>query len=260
MYLLYVDESGDPLNPDDQNFVLGGISVFERQTHWLSQQLDALETTIFGPPPGPDDPPSPFPRPVEFHASSIHARRDPPWDSLSAQDSSRILREMASLVSGSHESCTLFGIVVHKTSFPNEDPVVSAFSELTRRFDLYLVRLHNQGNTQRGLMVFDESRHEQRLQTLLRTYTREGGRFGRLRNFSDVPFFADSGSSRLLQLADFIAWAVYRRYERTVSNYFDQIVGRFDIEGSHMHGLYHKTRDIAGCFCPACFSRRVATA
>lgn len=52
MYLLYVDESGEPLSVNDQHFVLAGIGVFERQTYWLSQQLDALETELFGAPPG----------------------------------------------------------------------------------------------------------------------------------------------------------------------------------------------------------------
>jgi hypothetical protein len=131
---------------------------------------------------------------------------------------------------------------------------------LVRRFDLYLVRRHNQGDTQRGLMVFDESRHETRLQTLLRSYKVEGGPFGRPRNMADVPLFADSRASRLLQLADFIAWATFRRYERGVTNHFDRIVGRFDSENNRLHGLYHKTRRFHDCFCPACFSRRSAGA
>lgn len=255
VYLLYVDESGDPLNPQDENFVLAGIAVFERQTYWLSQQLDALETEIFGPPPAPEEA-TPFPRPVEFHASSIHARKTPPWDSLTSQQATNVLRRISTLVTDSHESCALFGIVIHRPSYPEEDPVVFAFSELTRRFDLFLARLHAKGNTQRGLMVFDKSRHEQRLQTLLRTYTQEGGPFGRLHNFSDVPLFADSTVSRLVQLGDFVAWATFRRYERSVANYFDQIVRRFDYESGRMHGLYHRTGDFQNCFCPACQNRR----
>jgi hypothetical protein len=257
MYLLYVDESGDPLNPEDQNFVLAGISIFERQTYWLSQQMDALETEIFGPTPGPGES-SPFPRPVEFHASLIHSRSSPPWDSRNREQSSEVLKRMATLITDCHETCALFAIVVHRPSYPDEDPVVFAFDELTRRFDLFLARLHSQGKTQHGLMVFDESKHERRLQTLLRAYTQVGGPFGRLHNFSDVPFFADSRASRLIQIADFIAWAVFRRYERSVTNHFDQIVRRFDSEGGRLHGLYHRTREFSHCFCPACLSRRAS--
>jgi hypothetical protein len=259
VYILYVDESGDPANPDEQTFVLGGIAVFERQTHWLSQQMDALEVEVFGPPPGPGEV-SPIARPVEFHASSIYSRRDPPWDALGSPQSAAVLRKLADLVADCHETCALFAVVVHRPSYPDEDPIVFAFNELVRRFDLYLVRRHNQGDTQRGLMVFDESRHETRLQTLLRSYTVDGGPFGRLRNMADVPFFADSRSSRLLQLADFIAWATFRRYERGVATHFDRIVGRFDAENHRLHGLYHKTRQFHECFCPGCFSRRAAGA
>jgi len=255
MYILYGDESGDPQNPGDENFVLAGISVFERQTYWLSQQVDALEVETFGAPPGQDEP-SPFPRPVEFHASSIHSRKDVPWDSLTQQQSGSLLRRMAKLIAESHESCALFAIVIHRPSYPEEDPVVFAFSELTRRFDRFLFRLRAQGERQQGLMVFDESRHEQRLQTLLRSYAIDGGPFGRVANFADVPLFADSRASRLLQLADFVAWATFRRYERGVTNHFDQIVSRFDSVENRLHGIHHRTRNFPECFCPACFSRR----
>jgi len=62
----YVDESGNPADAREQNFALGGLAVFERQTYWIAQQLDALEMELFG----PLDPmaPAAFPRPVEFHA------------------------------------------------------------------------------------------------------------------------------------------------------------------------------------------------
>ena len=255
MYLLYADESGDEKNTSEEHFVLAGISIFERQVHWLSQQLDALETTIFGPPPAANEPTA-FLRPIEFHAAAIQARKKAPWDSLSPADTQRILDEIAALISGCHDTCTLFAIVVHKASFPNEDPVEIAFGELARRFDLYLRRLHAQGETQRGLMVFDKSRHESRLQTLLRAYTKTGGRFGRVVNFSDVPFFADSRASRMLQIADFIAWATFRRYERKLTKHFDPIISRFDHDNGRIHGLNHKTEAIATCYCPACMSRR----
>lgn len=258
MFILYVDESGDPLNANEENFVLAGIAVFERQTFWLSQQVDALEVEVFGAPPAPGEV-SAVARPVEFHASNIHSRRTPPWDALTADQSGNVLRRLARLIADSHDTCALFGVIIHRPSYPDEDPVVFAFNELTRRFDLFLARLRSQGDTERGLLVFDESRHESRLQTLLRSYTTgEGGPYGRLHNFADVPFFADSRASRLLQLADFIAWATFRRYERGVTNHFDTIVGRFDSENNRMHGLYHRTRAFVDCFCPACFSRRAA--
>lgn len=254
MYILYTDESGDPTGATDENFILAGIAAFERQTFWLSQKVDSLETEIFG----PYDPTKPqaIPRPVEFHASAINARKSPPWDQMNAKQARSILSSMAGIVSDSHDSCALFAIVVHRPSFNSDDPVLLAFNELTSRFDLFLTRQHNRGDTQRGLMVFDESRHEQRLQQVLRSYATEGGPFGRVRNFCDVPFFADSRASRMLQLADFIAWATFRRYETGNTLYFDQIANRFDSESNRIHGLHHRTSIFQSCSCLACFSRR----
>jgi hypothetical protein len=257
MYLLYVDESGDPQNRDEKHFVLGGLGVFERQTHWLSQNLDSLEVELFGDPESTSD--ADFERPVEFHASTILARRRPPWDTFEPEQASQVIQRLCDIVAEAHPSTRLFSVVHDRTSFPEEDPVVFGFSELTNRFDLFLKRLHAEGDTQRGLMIFDESRHEKRLQTLLRTYSKDGGPFGRVVNFSDVPLFADSKASRILQLADFIAWAVFRRYERGDTRFFDRLVQRFDCEGPRIHGLFHRTREHYGCFCAACLSRRVSS-
>jgi hypothetical protein len=39
MYLLYLDHAGAVEDPAQKHFVLAGISVFERQTYWLSQEF-----------------------------------------------------------------------------------------------------------------------------------------------------------------------------------------------------------------------------
>ena len=40
MHLLYVDESGSVPDPAQQYFVLAGVAVFERKTHWIEQKLN----------------------------------------------------------------------------------------------------------------------------------------------------------------------------------------------------------------------------
>lgn len=62
MYILYLDESGNPEDPADRFFVLGGAAIFERQTYYVSQALDRIQTQHF-----PGQPP------VEFHASKIRS-------------------------------------------------------------------------------------------------------------------------------------------------------------------------------------------
>jgi hypothetical protein len=58
MYIFYLDDSGSAPNTNEENLVLGGISVYERHTFWFTQQLDNLAAKI-----DKDDPQS-----VEFHA------------------------------------------------------------------------------------------------------------------------------------------------------------------------------------------------
>jgi hypothetical protein len=45
MYILYLDESGNPDDPSDRHFVLGGAAVFERAAHFLTRALDEVQAT-----------------------------------------------------------------------------------------------------------------------------------------------------------------------------------------------------------------------
>ncbi|NPV86001.1 MAG: DUF3800 domain-containing protein [Anaerolineae bacterium] len=42
MYLLYLDDSGSPGNPNEDYFVLGGICISEASVRWLSHRLDQI--------------------------------------------------------------------------------------------------------------------------------------------------------------------------------------------------------------------------
>jgi hypothetical protein len=93
------------------------------------------------------------------------------------------------------------------------------------------------------------------LQALARHLRVNGGRWGRLRNLAEVPFFVDSRASRLVQLADLVAYATWRKYEFSDGRFFDPLIPKFDSEGGVLYGLVHR-RGSAACFCPACHSRR----
>ena len=134
--------------------------------------------------------------------------------------------------------------------------VAEAFEEICNRFNLFLARLWNRkGEKHRGLVVMDKSHYEETLQGLARRFRDQGTRWGNLRNLAEVPLFVDSAASRLIQIADLLAWAVWRRYEFADTRYFDRIVRRFDTEGGVMHGLVHFKPPAEQCMCPACLSR-----
>ena len=244
MWLLYLDESGNPDGDQDKYFVLAGLAVFERQAYWINEAVDKLAVNHFGS------------AEVEFHAQPIAAHREEPWRSLPTEQRNQIIDELAHIISES--KAVLFAVALERAI--TSEPVSRAFEEICRRFDLYLKRLHFQNDTQRGLMVLDKTRYEARLQTLLSQYrSGDGTRFGRVQNFADVPLFADSRATRLLQLADLVAYSVFRRYERGDTRLIDKIVSKFDSENEVMHGLVHLALNQATCTCPACLTRRLAS-
>jgi hypothetical protein len=147
--------------------------------------------------------------------------------------------EALEVVAQSHPSNRVFGVAVRKATLSPKDPVEYAFEQLCSRFDMYLMRLHRSGDTQRGIIIFDKSAHETLIQRLAQDFRQIGHNWGKVRNLAEVPVFLDSRASRLLQLADLIAYAIYRKFEANDSRFFDIIHHRFDFEGGVIHGLYH---------------------
>ena len=152
-------------------------------------------------------------------------------------------------------------MAVHKQQRSPDDPVEYAFEEICNRFDLLLRRKYNRegrnaDSAQRGLVIMDESKnYESVLQNLARKFRVQGARWGKLRNLAEVPLFVDSQASRIVQIADLVTWAVWRRYEHRDTRYFDKIVSMFDSEGGTLHGLVHYRPAGENCLCPACQSR-----
>lgn len=165
------------------------------------------------------------------------------------------LERALGIVSASREP-RLFGAVIHKAAISPDDPMEFAFEQVCNRFDRYLGRLHRQNDTQRGLIVLDESSHETSLQRLAREFRIEGHRWGRLRNLSEVPLFVDSRATRMIQLADLVAYSLRQYYERGNAHLFDLIAGKFDAEDGVLHGLVHFIPTGEACNCYSCRRRR----
>ena len=151
----------------------------------------------------------------------------------------------------------LFACAIHKKSFPGADPVALAFEDLCQRFDYFLSRRRQQGDQQRGMIILDKTTRETSLQQLSREFRKVGTRWGSLRNIADTPFFVDSRASRLVQLADHVAYSVFRRYNSGDAQYIDIIASRFDEADGVYHGLSHKHADRLTCTCHGCLSRRL---
>ena len=135
MYLLYVDESGDPNNKNDNHFVLGGVAIFERQIYHLNEALNELQQQFF----------PTTTETIEFHASDIYRRNKEPWHSLPRARCQEILNSVYRVIYESHlAGVVLFSVVIDRNFQSTGDLVGRAFEELCNRFDLYLTRLHQE--------------------------------------------------------------------------------------------------------------------
>ena len=154
------------------------------------------------------------------------------------QDREQAIEDALKVFTASPPNNRIFASVVKKTSVSPQDPVMVTFEQVASRFDKYLMRLHQANDTQRGLIVFDKSTYETTIQSLATDFRTIGHTWGVLRNLAEVPLFLDSKASRLIQLADLIAYALFRHYEKGDSRFYTLIKTRFDSEGGITHGLH----------------------
>jgi hypothetical protein len=246
MYLLYLDESGQQ---HGRYFVLAGAAVFERQPFWIAEKLTGLQTKYF-----PD-----VEAPIEFHASAVRSMQGQPWNKLSREQSRELLDTVYGVIAAA--DLTLFGVAVERDwlrSRGEEDEYAFAFESITQRFDEFLKRkFREDSNRQRGIIIVAQSEFQRRIETLAQRIIKDGGtRWGELRNLAEIPLFTSAANSRMLQVADFCANAVYGRYESGYARQFDRIAPKFDQAEGQYCGLSHFSREYETCTCPACLSRR----
>ena len=255
MFILYIDDSGSVRNPGDQHFVLAGFAVFERQIYHLINDIEKVVDSFNL---GASDQ-------IELHGSPMYTGKTMPWRGIASRDTrSKMIGEALDVLCRASKSVKAFGVVVEKKAITSANPVEYAFEEICNRFDLFLSRLYQSRggrdeDKQKGLIVMDQSHYEQPLQALARDFRVKGTRWGHMRNIAEVPLFVDSRASRLIQLADLIAFSMWRKYEYQDGRFFDPIISRFDADGGVIHGLVHYRSTNRGCYCPACMSRSLNT-
>lgn len=226
MFLLYADESGTPGGADQEHFILAGVTVFERKAHWLSIELDKLAARF-----DRQDPNS-----VELHGAPMLAGRKF-WRKFPKDDRLNAIKDALRLIDGKHYK--IIASVVRKKAISPEDPVHFTFQQLITRFDHFLAREHFQfNNTQRGIVIFDKSSKEAPIQALATEFKVDGHKWGNLRNMAEVPVFVDSEATRLIQLADLVAYALFRKFEKNDTQFSDIIEKKFDYFGGVQHGLH----------------------
>jgi hypothetical protein len=248
MILLYLDDAGSAKNLDEQYLVLGGVCVSEHQVNDLTHDMERLATKYDA-----ADPDS-----VEFHASAIYTGKLKPWDSLKRpEDRREVLKEVLGIFRTAAVPACALGCAVHKASFASQDPMELAFTELCGWFDRFLKARHQStGVDEKGIIFLDESTYETTLRRIARDFRRSGLTTDNGRYIVDGPHFIKSHTTRCVQIADHVAYAVFRYFHALDSNYLDVVLNRFQSDGRVMEGLRHLLANKDACTCPGCLTVR----
>lgn len=238
-----MDESGT--HGESRRVVVAGLAVPESQIRSLAAALDEVQADCF---PGYDGT-------IELHASELAAFHNknvhPAIRSLPNHERIAVITKATEAITGFQVS--LFAAVIDKSHEPDR-PYETGFEQVVSRFDQMLARVRHR-ESESGIVIIAESRHRSLVEADARRIWSEGHAWGQLRNMAMFPLFAWARDSRLLQCADFISNAVFRRYEYGDSRLFDVLARHFDAEDERLHGLVHLTPD-RSCMCLACFNRR----
>lgn len=225
MYMLYIDDSGSLTNPNDKCCVLAGFVVREDQNYWIQKNIDDLVTTHMG----RSD--------LELHGSPLRSgngewRRVP-----KAKREALFMATLNYIAKNYPQQFILFGAVIK-----NQGDKVSEdlFTQITSRFDKFLKRKYTKHQEPaRGIAIFDKMKQEKQFQVWSQIYQKIGNRWGEtLANFAEVPLFLDSKMSRSIQIADIVAYSIFRKYEHNDDTYFSVIENCFDKDSRTVHGLY----------------------
>lgn len=154
MYLLYLDESGDPYSWDRHNtFVLGGVAVFEGEVDRLAHSLDEIQKRFF---------PS-IAVPLTFHASEIRSgkgrfRKMPP------ENRAQLQRDVYNVIANvKWPGLVLFATAIDVSwSEPGKDACTEAFEDICRMFNGFLIHQFKRGYPDKGLLILDPSGRERR--------------------------------------------------------------------------------------------------
>ena len=235
MYLMYVDESGDPglENSPSRYFVLSGLVIHELT--WLTT-LDALVDfrrrmrSAFG-----------LKLREEIHAAHF-INKPGELARISRNDRLSILRHFSDELARFPE-LSVINVVVDKAGKPPDyDPFAHAWQALIQRFENTIVyrNFHGPNNPDERGMVFVDGQPSKQLTGLLRKMRRHnpipsqvaggGYRNIHLKKVIEDPVYRDSRHSLMVQAADLCAFLLYQKlapnkYMRKSggANYFSRI-------------------------------------
>ena len=246
MQLLYLDASGDPGWPPPAGrsrtrwYVLAGLSLDDEKWNLAHRRADAILDEYFGS------------RDLlcrELRYSSLISGKHP-YDRLGETERKHLADATFDLLT--EIDPVLFAAAIDKGAYREEhgetaiSPKIWALRLVAPEFDAYLSR---KGAT--GMMIMDaeETRKDRELKQLIKEARKRGITLPvaiagnppltrtKLPNLIESVIFVDSEDSRLIQLVDFCAHAIWSHYEKGKSSRYLQIQRYFDHADGTARGL-----------------------
>jgi len=245
MYLFYLDESGDPNTWQDRdNFILAGIAVHEGQVRRLSQQFDEVQRQVF----------PTYAVPIELHAYHIYSGKGR-FRSLNRGNRHQLLVEGYNVIlRAGFPNLVIFISAIHISAVTDASQALrDCLEDICTRFNTFLVRQFDAGHPDKGLLIMDRSGRDSRVREIMAEFETGGVRGGDLGNIIDVPYFGESHHTRMLQIADFVAFAAHRYFNQGDDEYLRRIEDRIDRQGPGgvRVGLKHIVGPSHSCSCLA---------
>jgi hypothetical protein len=212
MYILYVDESGDPgIGKGSQFLNLTGCAVFEGQWWRIDSNLKDLISRYFAAPLNP---------PSEIHAVDLFHRQNE-CRQLTAATRQALLSDYQGLITSFLPvEIKFFSIICDKNYWFRANPgkkgndlYIALFEDLSSRFDLFLRRQYVSGQPNKGIVIVDHSKAalSQALLAFHKHQRKAGNRWaGNIHNIIETVFFLSSHESPGLQFADYASYAMWR--------------------------------------------------
>lgn len=234
MYLMYVDESGDPglVGSPTRYFSLTGLVIHElRWNEYLDRLIDFRRRmrNQFG-----------LLMREEIHAAHF-INRPGKLVRIKRNDRLSIIRMLINELAAMQD-ISIINVVVDKEGKDQEyDVLIKAWEALIQRFSNTLSHRNFNGPAnpdERGLIVPDntDAKTIQNLLRKMRKYNPVPNQFGggfrnlQVTNLVEDPYFKDSRDSYLIQAADVVAFALYQKLapssyikKKSAHNYFNKL-------------------------------------
>jgi hypothetical protein len=197
----------------------------------------------------------------KLKALKTNYRKTLPYIHLTFAERKNFLLAIAKCVGNWNDARVFFDAIDKKacdeSKLPENGLYETAFHEVVSRFHLFLANKGRYDNKQYiGLVVSDNNQDvEKRITALAKKLHSRGTRWGNIPNIVETPLFVNSETTGMVQIADFVAYAIRRHIEKKENELFSPIFSRIDRAGRSIVGGRHYTWS-QPCDCDICRSVR----